>query len=81
MRWVTLIVVIIAVAGCAGTQSNRLSRYEDQCASKGIPRGSSAMMNCVVEKDKAYQARQASDQVRESVRRMGQIEANSRVYR
>lgn len=79
MRWISLMIALMTVAGCAGTQSNRITRYEDQCAAKGIPPGSSAMMNCVVEKDKAYKARQASDQVRQSVRRMEQIQANSRV--
>lgn len=81
MRSIILLLWLVALCGCAGTQSTRAARYESQCAAAGAPPGSPAMANCITEKDKAYQTRKVTEMVREQKRRMDQIKANSRVYR
>jgi hypothetical protein len=81
MRSIILLLCLVALSGCAGTQSTRAARYESQCAAAGAPPGSPAMANCIAEKHKDYDTRRAREMVREQSRRMDQIKANSRVYR
>lgn len=81
MQSTILLLCLIALVGCAGTQSNRANRYESQCAAAGVPPGSQAMARCIADRNKEYQARRASEMAREDAKRMEQIKANSRVYR